>query len=178
MTIPPVRVAVVGAVVLAAGLIAVARPYGPVGTSVTLALLLLAGLIVVALPGATDAAAVRPAGQTRIGLPEIGLPEIGLAERWTQACTEHDAVLSAYGAYELDPEQLLKYPGLWDLTAQPVMNFHDALELADTLRSDSYPGEVAATEYIGAVAMLRTDWNAAEGYAQAADTRLRRDSDR
>lgn len=161
MKIEPVRIAVVVAVLLLAGWVSLARPFGPIGTATALAFLVLISLFVVALPS--------PSG------PDVAPAGIPMAQRWEKACTMHDDVLKSYGAYELDPELLLKYPDLWDLKAQPVMNFHDALELADTLRTDDYPGDSKATEYIGAVTMLNTDWKAAEAYAKAADEQLRHD---
>lgn len=107
--IEPVRTSVVAAVVLAAGWIGIARPYGPIGAAVWLAILVMIGLVVVAIPGVGDSTPV-PVGPSGVPLPE----------RWAAACAAHDDVLSAYGAYELDSEFLLKYPGLTDLTAPPA----------------------------------------------------------
>ncbi len=141
--------------------VAVTRPGGWVGTGLVLTVLLTAGAVV-AGRSPTGTAPRRP-GPAPAAL-------VDPRARWEQATQQHDGVLSAYGAYELDPAMLLRYPALWDLTAPAVIDFHDALELAGSLRTDEYPGPEAAEEYLGAVAMLRSDWATADRYARSTGT--------
>ncbi|WP_148281462.1 hypothetical protein [Tsukamurella sp. 1534] len=91
---------------------------------------------------------------------------------WERAGSRHDEVLSEYAAYELNPEMLLRFPAMWDLSSPKVMAFHDALEHAGALRTDAYPGDdpggrEAASEYVDAVTDLRTTWYAADRYARS-----------
>jgi hypothetical protein len=86
-------------------------------------------------------------------------------------------VLSAYGAYELDPAMLLQYPAMWDLSAAAVVAFHDALEVAGGLQTEGYPGPDSAREYIDAVTTLRTNWAKADRYARSTGTSTLPDAD-
>lgn len=138
--------------VLVIGL-AVARPYGPIAMSIILALLVTAGVIAVGVL-TIAASAARP--QSRGAVPR--LPDEPLTLRWERAVAAHDRVLREYADYELDPEMLLRYPRMRDLDLAPIANFHTALDLAGGLRSDEFPGDDDALEYIGAVSMLTTDW--------------------
>lgn len=144
--------------------LAAIRPFGPVGMAVVISLLLGLALVVAGWPSGPKSV---PAPMVRV--PPANLKK-SLEQRWTTATGQHDDVLTAYAAYELDPAMLLRYPAMWDLTAPPVINFHDALDLAGSLRSDRYPGDHAATEYLGAVTMLRSDWAAADRYARSTGT--------
>lgn len=89
---------------------------------------------------------------------------------WERAVGRHDEVLSEYAAYELDPEMLLRFPAMWDLSSPKVIAFHDALEHAGALRTDEYPGEPAGAEYADAVTDLRTGWYAADRHARSTGT--------
>ena len=86
-------------------------------------------------------------------------------------------MLSAYGAYELDPAMLLQYPAMWDLSAAAVVAFHDALEVAGGLQTEGYPGPDSAREYIDAVTTLRTNWAKADRYARSTGTSTLPDAD-
>lgn len=86
---------------------------------------------------------------------------------WERATGRHDEVLSEYAAYELDPEMLLRFPAMWDLSSPKVIAFHDALEHASALRTDEYPGTEAGAEYADAVTDLRTSWYAADRHARS-----------
>jgi hypothetical protein len=93
-------------------------------------------------------------------------------ERWTTAVSTHDSVLERYGAWELDPEMLLRFPALWDLALPVNQEFHDALERAGQLRSETVPGgarrpdDAAVEEYVAAVSVLSRTWRAAEQNAR------------
>jgi hypothetical protein len=86
---------------------------------------------------------------------------------WERAAGRHDEVLSEYAAYELDPEMLLRFPAMWDLSSPKVIAFHDALEHASALRTDEYPGAESGAEYADAVTDLRTSWYAADRHARS-----------
>ncbi|MFC3244775.1 hypothetical protein ACFOJ6_23940 [Gordonia humi] len=83
--------------------------------------------------GATGAGAHRAPPRTPPTASTGPSPETR-RQQWVRATEHHDAVLGAYGSYELDPAMLLRYPAMWDLSAQPVMDFHDALDLAGSLQ--------------------------------------------
>ncbi|WP_249337607.1 hypothetical protein [Tsukamurella paurometabola] len=86
---------------------------------------------------------------------------------WERATGRHDTVLGEYAAYELDPEMLLRFPAMWDLSSPKVIAFHDALERAGALRTDEFPGDAAGAEYADAVTDLRTSWYAADRHARS-----------
>ncbi len=139
------------------------RPWGPVPMYVVGAVLLLlvaGGLI----RPAAKATSARPTGPTP---PREST--LSPRARWERACARHDEVLSAYGRYELDPEMLLRFPAMWDLSAAPVVAFQDALEQASELRTDTFDRAVSG-EYVDAVAALRTTWAAADRYARTTGT--------
>ncbi|GAC69697.1 hypothetical protein [Gordonia soli] len=101
------------------------------------------------------------------------------AERlWEEATRRHDEILRDYGAYELAPDLLLRFPAVTDVTLEPVQEFQLALDEATALRTDRYPGSRArADAYQQAVAVLRRRWIACEtngkqiktSYFQASD---------
>ncbi|WOC14164.1 hypothetical protein [Gordonia sp. MP11Mi] len=98
-------------------------------------------------------------------------------QKWGRACEHHDGILTAYGAYELDPAMLLRYPGMWDLSAQEVMDFHDALELAGTLRTEQFTDDSISQDYIDSIAILRTAWHKADRFARSTGTSQLGDDD-
>ncbi|NDK88973.1 hypothetical protein GYA93_05175 [Gordonia desulfuricans] len=82
---------------------------------------------------------------------------------WEEATRRHDDVLGRYGWYELDPAMLLTYPAVIDVTLTHVQDFLVALEDANALRTDAYPGDRArADAYRQAVTTLRRTWTACE----------------
>ncbi|MEE2058252.1 hypothetical protein [Rhodococcus artemisiae] len=90
---------------------------------------------------------------------------------WEAARVVHNRVLSEYGAYELDPALYLRYPGVTDITREAVMDFHTALEEAQALATDTYPGDAAfAGRYRTAVDALRRRWARCERDGKAAGT--------
>ncbi|MFT3662275.1 MAG: hypothetical protein QM809_13050 [Gordonia sp. (in: high G+C Gram-positive bacteria)] len=156
------RLGVAAGVAILAILTAVARPAGPTVTGIVVVVLVAIGAVAIGRPGLAKTASLPD--------PAAPQPDTSLRQRWARAVDQHDRVLSAYGAYELDPAMLLRFPAMWDLAAPPIVDFHDALELAGGLRSDEFPGEAHAQEYLSAVAMLRTDWAAADRHARSTGT--------
>ncbi|MGV9672865.1 MULTISPECIES: hypothetical protein [unclassified Gordonia (in: high G+C Gram-positive bacteria)] len=97
---------------------------------------------------------------------------------WEETTRRHDDVLRAYGNYETDPAMMLAYPAVTDVTLDQVQNFQLALENADALRTERYPGSRdRAGAYQRAVESLRRSWVTCERdgrrigtrYLQAAD---------
>ena len=82
--------------------------------------------------------------------PEADGPRIGDASSdaaavrlWEDSLRRHDAVLTAYGRYELDTELVLRFPAVTDITRDEVQAFHDTLDDANALRTENYPGDRA-----------------------------------
>lgn len=147
--------------VAAIALLAASRPFGPVGLMVALAVALAVGLLAVSVPMPSRiAATARPPAPS----------PVSVEERWRRSAAHHDEVLSAYGSFELDPAMLLRYPGLWDLSAPAIIAFHDSLATAGELRTDSFPGNAAGERYIAAVTDLRSTWAAADRFARSTGT--------
>ncbi|WP_280423442.1 hypothetical protein [Nocardia carnea] len=98
---------------------------------------------------------------------------------WEAARTTHRRVLSEYGAYELDPTLFLRYPGVTDISRDPVMDFHTALAEAQALATDSYPDDAGyAGRYRAAVDTLRRTWIRCERDGKATGTGYLHDNDR
>lgn len=73
----------------------------------------------------------------------------------------HREVLDEYARWELDPEMLLRYPGLWDRSRPEVHRFFDALAAA---------GQAPPADYPSAVEQLRMAWAGAQRYARSTGT--------
>ncbi|WP_345494734.1 hypothetical protein [Nocardia callitridis] len=98
---------------------------------------------------------------------------------WEASRTTHRRVLSEYGAYELDPTLFLRYPGVTDITRDPVMDFHTALAEAQALATDTYPEDAAyAGRYRAAVDTLRRTWIRCERDGKATGTNYLDQNDR
>lgn len=98
---------------------------------------------------------------------------------WEAARVVHRRVLSEYGTYELDPALYLRYPGVTDITRDHVMDFHTALEEAQALATDTYPGDAGfAGRYRAAVDALRRQWARCERDGKATGTSYLADDDR
>ncbi|MBM7369133.1 hypothetical protein [Gordonia hydrophobica] len=151
-------VAIVGVILLV-----VMRPFGPVGLLIALALVLGGGLLVVAAPA-------RPRPDPVAAPAPAPTPTRSITERWQRAIDHHNQVLGAYGAFELDPRMLLQYPALWDLSAPEVIAFHDSMEAASELRTDTFPGTTHAERYLEAVTELRSAWARADRFARSTGT--------
>lgn len=90
---------------------------------------------------------------------------------WEEAARRHADILGAYGAYELDPAMLLRYPAITDVTVEPTQTFHMALDEAGALRTDTYPGNRGlADSYQQSVAALRRAWIACESHGKKVGT--------
>lgn len=90
---------------------------------------------------------------------------------WEEATRRHDDVLNAYGAYELDPAMLLRYPAVTDVTVETTQTFHIALDEAQALRTDGYPNNRGlADAYQQAVVRLRRAWIACESHGRRTGT--------
>ncbi|ORW61233.1 hypothetical protein [Mycolicibacterium peregrinum] len=90
---------------------------------------------------------------------------------WEEAARRHNDILDAYGAYELDPAMLLRYPAITDVTVEPTQTFHVALDEAQALRTEDYPGNRGlADAYQQAVVTLRRAWIACESHGKKVAT--------
>ncbi|OBA98910.1 hypothetical protein A5637_16965 [Mycolicibacterium fortuitum] len=94
------------------------------------------------------------------------------AERlWEEASRRHNDILATYGAYELDPAMLLRYPAITDVTVESTQTFHVALDEAAALRTERYPGKRGlADAYQQAVVSLRRAWIACESHGKKVGT--------
>lgn len=93
------------------------------------------------------------------------------ARLWDEAARRHDEVLGAYGAYELDPAMMLRYPAVTDVTVDATQTFHVALDEAAALRTDAYPdNRVLADAYQQAVIALRRAWIGCESHGKRVGT--------
>ncbi|OBG81253.1 hypothetical protein A5699_09065 [Mycobacterium sp. E802] len=98
---------------------------------------------------------------------------------WAEAARRHDDILGAYGAYELDPAMLLRYPAITDVTVEPTQTFHLALDEAQALRTEAYPGNRGlADAYQQAVVTLRRAWIACESHGMKVGTSYLEPADR
>lgn len=87
------------------------------------------------------------------------------AERlWEAAVVRHNAILRDYGTYELQPELMLRFPAVTDITLPPVQDFHDALADAQALRTEKFPDDDldVAIAYQDKVKALSRAWIACE----------------
>lgn len=122
--------------------------------------------------------------------PEVGAPVSGAriadagtdeaAKRlWEEAARRHDDILGAYGAYELDPAMLLRYPAITDVTVEHTQTFHVALDEAAALRTENYPGNRGlADAFQQAVIALRRAWIACESHGKRVGTAYLEPADR
>jgi hypothetical protein len=125
-------------------------------------------------PGADDTSA--PLSGARIA--DAGTDEAA-RRLWEEAARRHDDILGAYGAYELDPAMLLRYPAITDVTVEHTQTFHVALDEAGALRTDAYPGNRGlADAYQQAVVALRRAWIACEAHGRKVGTAYLEPADR
>lgn len=90
---------------------------------------------------------------------------------WEDAVRRHKDILAAYGAYELEPVMLLRYPAITDVTVEPTQTFHVALDDAQALHTENYPGNRGlADAYQQAVVTLRRAWIACESHGKKVGT--------
>ena len=90
---------------------------------------------------------------------------------WESATVKHDEILLAYLPYETEPLILMRYPALTDITHPATARFHEAMEEAMTLRTETMPSDASfAAAYRDAVRRLSVDWAAAERAAKREGT--------
>ncbi|ORM31853.1 hypothetical protein [Williamsia sp. 1135] len=96
------------------------------------------------------------------------------AERlWQAAIRQHEAVLIDYAQYELEPELLLRFPAVTDVSVDTVVRFHTALSRAQELRTERFPVNLdRADEYQQAVMAVRKAWADCEKYGRAVGAGL------
>lgn len=96
------------------------------------------------------------------------------AERlWQAALRQHDEVLIDYAQYELEPELLLRFPAVTDVSVETVARFHTALSRAQDLRTERFPVNLdRADEYQQAVMGVRKAWAECEKYGRAVGSGL------
>ncbi|WP_217158179.1 hypothetical protein [[Mycobacterium] fortunisiensis] len=98
---------------------------------------------------------------------------------WEEAARRHDDILGGYGAYELDPAMLLRYPAITDVTVETTQSFHVALDEAQALRTETYPDNRGlADAYQQAVVRLRRCWIACEAHGKKVGTAYLEPADR
>lgn len=85
---------------------------------------------------------------------------------WRAAVLRHDETARAFAAYECDPHQVLARPALSDVSRPATARFVDAFAAATALRTDDYPGEPFAAEFVRAAEAADRAWSAA---VEAAD---------
>ncbi|MCV7386138.1 hypothetical protein H7K14_20205 [Mycolicibacter longobardus] len=90
---------------------------------------------------------------------------------WEDAIRRHNDILGAYGAYELDPAMLLRYPAITDVTVEQTQSFQLALDEAQALRTEVYPANRGlADAYQQAVVALRRAWIGCETHGKKVGT--------
>lgn len=95
--------------------------------------------------------------------PGPAVPEL----LWEAALAEHDQILNRYLAYEMDPELVLLYPGVTDVTITESAAFHDAAARASALRTENGPASADhADSYHRAVTELTRRWRECEDHAR------------
>lgn len=90
---------------------------------------------------------------------------------WEDAIRHHNDILGAYGAYELDPAMLLRYPAVTDVTVEQTQTFQVALDEAHALRTEDYPANRGlADAYQQSVVALRRAWIGCESHGKKIGT--------
>ena len=88
--------------------------------------------------------------------------EVASGLLWDAALAEHDRVRRAYLEYEMNPELILLYPSVTDVSVDETAMFLDAVAEADALRTDGPVDEAHATAYRRAVSSLARHWTVCE----------------
>ncbi len=104
--------------------------------------------------------------------PSAGLATPSSAEKlWESAKIKHDEILLAYLPYETEPLILMRYPALTDITHPATAAFHEAMEEATALRTETMPSDSTfAAAYRDAVRRLTVAWATAERSAKREGT--------
>lgn len=86
---------------------------------------------------------------------------------WNAALTEHDRIRERYLQYEMNPELILRYPAVTDVSVDQTAAFHDAAARADALRADAVPADPGhADAYHEAVNELSRRWTQCEDHGR------------
>jgi hypothetical protein len=86
---------------------------------------------------------------------------------WDTALTEHDRIRERYLQYEMNPELILRYPAVTDVSVDQTAAFHDAAARADALRADAVPADPGhADAYHRAVNELSRRWTQCEDHGR------------
>lgn len=137
-----------------------------------------APIIVVKSEGSTKAqstqgvaaASVQPQA-TRHYSPPPGstVHATSLRGQWERSINGYNDVAVAYGQYESDPLKVLKMPALADPDVATTGQFIEAFYEATALRTDAFPGEKMAKQFIITSRTAANAWK----FAQEAAERLR-----
>ncbi|NKY33025.1 hypothetical protein HGA13_08060 [Nocardia speluncae] len=112
-----------------------------------------------------EAPAAAPESPTGLASPSSG------EKLWAAATRKHDEVLLAYLPYETEPLILMRYPALTDITQPATAGFHDAMEEANALRTETMPSDSKfAAAYRDSVRRLAVAWATAERTAKREGT--------
>lgn len=125
----------------------------------------------------------KPAGPTTstpvdpgpvLPVADVRVDSTGAAARrrtWDADVARHDSILLSYLPYETDPQVVMRYPAITDLTQGPTADFFDALHGAGALRTEAFPDdEHIDAAYGQRVATLARTWAAAERHARRFGT--------
>ncbi|KQR98457.1 hypothetical protein ASG12_08395 [Williamsia sp. Leaf354] len=78
---------------------------------------------------------------------------------WEAATRVHDEVMAQYAPYELDTTLAQSAPEVTDVRRPQVQRFQEAMDAAEALRTDAWPGDRAyADRYQQAALALRDAW--------------------
>ncbi|WP_134324910.1 hypothetical protein [Cumulibacter soli] len=104
----------------------------------------------------------------------------GVEQRlWQAAVRRHDGILLEYLPYETDPQLLLTYPSMSDVSVPETGEFVEALGEAMALRTETFPTSVPVSKaYRDAVKALAAAWTSAERRAKRVGTSLLEEPDR
>lgn len=117
-------------------------------------------------------AARTPKARPPKAQPSTALSAPSSAEKlWESATAKHDEILLAYLPYETEPPILMRYPALTDITHPATAGFHEAMEEANALRTDTMPSDSKfAGAYRDSVRRLAVAWATAERAAKREGT--------
>jgi hypothetical protein len=100
----------------------------------------------------------------------VGGARGGLADdsrsRWSAAAARHREIAAAFGAYECDPQAVLRRPALADVRQPATAQFVEAFGEACALATDRYPGRSVADAFAMAADRAARAWAAATETAE------------
>lgn len=86
--------------------------------------------------------------------------------RWEQAGERYGRLAGEYAGYESDPLEVLRLPALADPAVPATTRFIEAFSEAMALRTEEYPPEPMAREFVDATARAEQAWTAAREAAE------------